>query len=867
MKRGGTWTWFAALVLAILLFGVVGPWHSPWSGVPLSSRATVIFLTLLIVAIFTALFPPRRPARIVWAAAILAAVVAKLILAHALVTAGWKGTYWTAFRVRPDQYVPITGWFQNQGVAADDYRIDRQIAFDINTFGLSFINEAPDSLQDLTSHDRQRIHPLVVRWTGHAFAVQPHALTATVSANGHVTVELDGRGIFDAWNPAGAAVRASLAAGPHRIAVRYAKPAGVYPPAVVFATEEPVTIDAADPVRVARGARAERGIAIVSLIALLLLAAAFVDAYRPFEMSFFDPFWERPDKLAALVVAAVFIARGAITTIPERRTTIQMNVGDDPLVYERDARYIARNGPLLLNDQGVGNPYFFYPLYSYGRALSIIIFGDDTITLQLFNQLCIAAAVLLMWMLLRNYLSRGALAALLLLVLAPFCLTYLGRYATQALSDNLFVPCVIAMLVATVVSLERRSIGWAFFAGVLTAIGAAARASLMTHLAFGGLLYLLYSDFGSFARRLRAGIVFGAGFAIGLAPFTLRNWIVSKKFVLLVASIVEMPWFLFQPGDKVPPLDYNGHMPNFVESLYVFARVYRSNPLHYTGSEVRKVLFTLGFVDVGPNALPVQTKLLVLLTLAFLIAVRVRRIDRRVLAALLAFCASHMLAMVMAAPYTYGYKIILPFMLAMMAGGAFLLRQNGKRALLPELPPVPAERSIEEVVAGDAAAVRRGLARATGDLVLVVPDALQPRPADVRRLAAYAGDFDVIFGGRPFEPPNAARGTSWLLAKWVAAWWRSEEPLTDAGCGLWMVRRDAIPHLLERLTDSGGAVAAEVMVVALESGLRVVQVEIGTSAAAAPRSLSWVRPAVRAIIAHARERASLVTTRADATDA
>jgi len=682
VKSGGwrAWTWWSALALmAAHVVTVNGAESSPFSGLPLSSRATVLFLGIVVLGIFTAMFPPHRRAGLIWPGAILVLLIARVFLAPSLITPGWKGLYQSAYRITPTTFGPLnTAWFQNRGPAARPYRTDAAIDFDGSTFGLSFMNEISLDFSDYAPVRRTLVEPLVVHWTGHVYATERRPLAFTISGRGHLTAGVDGRRVLDTSDPRPAAVAVPVEAGPHVLSIVYVKPPGVEP-LIRVATSETVTETAADPAQWKRSRVSRYAIDVLGLLSLLLLFGAFVDSYRPLRL-LLQEMRARPDKLAALGVVLLFLAWGAYS-LHARHRTFELGIGDDPLVYERDARWIARNGPMLLDDSGRGGSYFFYPLYSYGLALAHIVFGDDFSTIWLFNYICLACSSLLMWALLRNYLSRGALAFLLLVVFAPFAVRYVGLYARSAFSDNLFIPMVLLMLVACATAFERRSIGWLFVTGMLTAIAAATRASLMTHLAFVPLAVMLYRDFGSVPRRMRGSAAFVAGFAVALAPFTIRNWIVSRHFVLLVSSIVQMPVFLYDRLEDAP-LYMNGHALTFVESLHLMVTKFSSEPLHVTWLEMRKLLFTLGFMQAGPDhGMP---KFLFVLPILFALALWRRRVPKPMAATLLAFCGSHLLAMVMAAPWTYGYKTTLPFMFASMAGAAFLLRSAASN--LPQSP-------------------------------------------------------------------------------------------------------------------------------------------------------------------------------------
>ncbi|HVG24180.1 MAG TPA: glycosyltransferase family 39 protein, partial [Thermoanaerobaculia bacterium] len=463
---------------------------------------------------------------------------------------------------------------------------------------------------------------------------------------------------------------------------------------------------------------------------------------------------------------------------------------------------------------------------------------------RLFNHLCAAASVLLMWALLRPYLSRGALAGLLLFVIWPFIAVHYSSYARDAFSDNLFAPMVLAMILATSEAFRRGSIYWLFAAGVLTGLGAGARTSLMTHIAFLGLAVLLYRELGPFLwRRFAGGAAVTIGFILGIAPFTIRNWLVTKQLILIVSSIGQMPYFMnIGPNATVPiPLIIDGRLPTLWESLGQMVAIFRIDPTGFVWHEIKKVLFTLGWVDfAGPVGVSGPWYFVVIPPL-FIFTLWLRRIPRPVAFALLAFLASHMTAMVMAAPWTYGYKTILPFLLACLAGSAFLLRRapalaGAKAPRLTAQPLVgPPRVSVilagangrqrvaevetlgiaSEVLVGDAAAL---IGQAAGDLIAVLPSDPAYTVADLRKLIVFADDAHAVFGRHP--------------------------------TGLWMIRREALPLLRGELTEAGEGLAFEAWLLAIRSGLQVTSIPVRRG----ERALPPVTPFLRVLLRNMRPR-------------
>jgi hypothetical protein len=171
------------------------------------------------------------------------------------------------------------------------------------------------------------------------------------------------------------------------------------------------------------------------------------------------------------------------------------------------------------------------------------------------------------------------------------------------------------------------------------------------------------------APRIRSAALFTAGFAAGVFPFTLRNWLVAKKFVLLV-NYVALPYFLYAPEEAKP-----GLAPSMTQSLLECVRIIASRPVAVVILELRKLLYTLGVMQVGPPGSSPQADFLVL-TLLFGLAILFKRIPKNLRFVFLVFAASHVLASIAAVPWTYGYKTILPLHAVFLLGATFLLSRR-----------------------------------------------------------------------------------------------------------------------------------------------------------------------------------------------
>jgi glycosyltransferase involved in cell wall biosynthesis len=144
-----------------------------------------------------------------------------------------------------------------------------------------------------------------------------------------------------------------------------------------------------------------------------------------------------------------------------------------------------------------------------------------------------------------------------------------------------------------------------------------------------------------------------------------------------------------------------------------------------------------------------------------------------------------------------------------------------------------AVREVHESRQGYGAAIRRGFREATGDYVVVSEPDGTFLGRDVFKLLAYSDDFDVVYGSRPartFIWRGANMGAflrwgNWAVAKLMEFLFNGTN-LTDVGCTMRLIRRDALQRLLPFFTIDGSAFGPEMMLHSLQHGLAIVQVPV-----------------------------------------
>lgn len=132
---------------------------------------------------------------------------------------------------------------------------------------------------------------------------------------------------------------------------------------------------------------------------------------------------------------------------------------------------------------------------------------------------------------------------------------------------------------------------------------------------------------------------------------------------------------------------------------------------------------------------------------------------------------------------------------------------------------------------GKGAAVRRGVAAATGDVVVLLDGDGQDPPAEIPRLlAAIEAGADLAIGSRflgRFEPGAITaidrmgnRGLSWAFGALFGV------ALTDTQAGFRAARRELLASLLPRLRARGFEIETELLAAAIAAGARVVEVPV-----------------------------------------
>lgn len=199
----------------------------------------------------------------------------------------------------------------------------------------------------------------------------------------------------------------------------------------------------------------------------------------------------------------------------------------DPFDYDQLGQSLAEEGryrATLFAEPGTASA-FRPPAYPYWVAAVYSVFGTPSYdAVRIAGALLGTLVVLLVWLLGRRVVGeRAAWWAALAAALVPS----LAWIHAGLLSETLYLPLVLAAVLLVVRLAETPSWRWAAGAGVVLG------ASVMTRT--NGLVVVLPLLAGAWAARRswRDCAVLLAGFALALAPWTIRNAVVFGEFLPL----------------------------------------------------------------------------------------------------------------------------------------------------------------------------------------------------------------------------------------------------------------------------------------------------------------------------------------------
>ncbi|HTU15587.1 MAG TPA: glycosyltransferase family 2 protein [Solirubrobacterales bacterium] len=162
-----------------------------------------------------------------------------------------------------------------------------------------------------------------------------------------------------------------------------------------------------------------------------------------------------------------------------------------------------------------------------------------------------------------------------------------------------------------------------------------------------------------------------------------------------------------------------------------------------------------------------------------------------------------------------------------------LVVNNNAREGTSEEVEKTAARQVFESKQGYGNAVRRGLRDAEGDLIVLAEPDGTFLAKDIIKLLAYSQDCDVVLGTRTtremiWDGANMGwflKWGNWAVAKMVEVLFNTSH-LSDVGCTYRLMRKDTARWMAETMSVGGSHAGPEMMLLAITSGTRLVEVPV-----------------------------------------
>ena len=580
-----------------------------------------------------------------WVLGIALLVLLRIAAGAAETPAGWLARYYSnaTWAGQPE--------WSSDFRFEDATRIDPRLSFSGTSFPTYYLNDP----RFTAGVFREVTEPMTIEWSGAFEAPAPMEVTFDVRASGTASIAFDG-GAASFAGEIGRG-RQPVDAGRHSVIVRYLKPADVsgelhvslldpgggeipiVPPTAGTRAAWPTVL-----------AAALDSIAIALLI--VLTVAGLRDAWRH----------SRVDALVGAGLVAALGLQGLLAAGPLSGRFLSLSGGDDWLGFESRARDILQHGVLMTLGRplGEGVAYFYHPFYSYVIAAAHAVAGESLFGPIVLNFVTLALTALVMWSFARDCFGTVAASAGLAALLVVFQVDFIRYYTITLLSENFYVLPVTLCLRAFGQWARSGATRALVLAGWWAGLSAATRPAMMMFFIPALVVALAIA-----ARRRfpvgpgRAAVVLAASWLAVVAPFTLRNWLVSRQLVLISDSLGG-GFIAHALPPHIDPSPYmQGYGGGVIGSAGVLWRILMEHPGEVLSLQWQKLGFTLGMVhwfgDYRPH--PELAAVTALYLVMILVSPTMRSM---VLWPVHAFVLAHVASMALTSPWNYGYRLILP---------------------------------------------------------------------------------------------------------------------------------------------------------------------------------------------------------------
>lgn len=161
-----------------------------------------------------------------------------------------------------------------------------------------------------------------------------------------------------------------------------------------------------------------------------------------------------------------------------------------------------------------------------------------------------------------------------------------------------------------------------------------------------------------------------------------------------------------------------------------------------------------------------------------------------------------------------------------------VVNNNAQAGTVEEVAQTKA-RQVFETAQGYGHATQRGLAEATGDLIVLAEPDGTFLPRDIFKLLVYSDDCEAVLGTRTtreliWRGANMGfllKWGNWAVAKLVEVLFNTSH-LSDVGCTYRLLHRPLAHRLAPQFTVGGSHFGPELMLLTIVSGARLVEVPV-----------------------------------------
>lgn len=182
-----------------------------------------------------------------------------------------------------------------------------------------------------------------------------------------------------------------------------------------------------------------------------------------------------------------------------------------------------------------------------------------------------------------------------------------------------------------------------------------------------------------------------------------------------------------------------------------------------------------------------------------------------------------------------------------------VVNNNAAEGTSAEIAPTAACEVFEETQ-GYGAAIRCGFRHTTGDYIIVAEPDGTFRGRDIRKMLAYAEDFEVVYGSRTVKELIWEGANMGLFLKWgnyavakLMEFLFNTTSLTDVGCTMRCIRRETLREIEPLFTVDGSFFGPEMMVISILKNKHMIQVPVNYAKRVGTSSVTGSTPVAIAL--------------------